>query len=117
MEGQNAGDSPSPELPSNPTALPSSWDEQEFLVKWRHRSYLACEWVPLAALQGLAGFKRVTNYMKKVRLIVSVQGSRASGNCQVVDLLHTTPHLQPTNIARMWPVACARRLPVACTAF
>ena len=43
-----------------------AWHDCSFFIKWRHRSYTACSWEGLVMLQGLAGAKRVTNYMKKV---------------------------------------------------
>ncbi|XP_020108708.1 protein CHROMATIN REMODELING 5 isoform X2 [Ananas comosus] len=42
------------------------WDEVEFYIKWKGQSYLHCHWKPLSELQHLSGFKKVSNYMKRV---------------------------------------------------
>lgn len=43
-----------------------AWSQREFLIKWKHHSYLACSWERQAALAPLPGSKRVLNYIKRV---------------------------------------------------
>ncbi|XP_011622955.1 protein CHROMATIN REMODELING 5 [Amborella trichopoda] len=43
------------------------WDEVEFFIKWKGQSHLHCQWQSLAELKQLSGFKKVLNYMKRVK--------------------------------------------------
>jgi hypothetical protein len=41
------------------------WATREFHIKWRRWSFIHTSWDNLATLSQLAGYKRVTNYMKR----------------------------------------------------
>ncbi|CAI5468403.1 unnamed protein product [Closterium sp. Yama58-4] len=41
------------------------WEQQELYVKWKGRSFLHCDWLPISTLSTLPGFKKVQNYMKR----------------------------------------------------
>lgn len=41
------------------------WANREFHIKWRRWSYIHTSWDTLATLSQLAGYKRVTNYIKR----------------------------------------------------
>jgi len=41
------------------------WASREFHIKWRRWSYIHTSWDTLATLSQLAGYKRVTNYIKR----------------------------------------------------
>ncbi len=43
------------------------WVTRELYIKWKRYSYIHCSWDTKATLSLLAGFKRVLNYMRKVR--------------------------------------------------
>ncbi|KAF3777906.1 CHROMATIN REMODELING 5 protein [Nymphaea thermarum] len=43
------------------------WENVEFFIKWKGQSYMHCQWQPLSELQNLSGFKKVLNYMKRVK--------------------------------------------------
>jgi chromodomain-helicase-DNA-binding protein 1 len=47
------------------------WATRAFLIKWRFYSHLHCTWETRPTLQQLAGYKRVLNYMRKVRAELS----------------------------------------------
>lgn len=50
------------------------WATREFRIKWKRYSYIHCSWDLRATLEQLPGFKRVINYMRRVRAC----GARAS---------------------------------------
>lgn len=41
------------------------WATREFHIKWRRWSFIHTSWDTLATLSQLAGYKRVTNYIKR----------------------------------------------------
>jgi hypothetical protein len=41
------------------------WATREFHIKWRRWSFIHTSWDNLVTLSQLAGYKRVTNYMKR----------------------------------------------------
>ncbi len=43
------------------------WAAREFHIKWRRWSYIHTSWDTLATLSQLAGYKRVTNYIKRTK--------------------------------------------------
>ncbi len=45
--------------------LGDAWATREFHIKWRRWSHIHTSWERLATLGQLAGYKRVTNYIKR----------------------------------------------------
>ncbi|CAA6654095.1 unnamed protein product [Spirodela intermedia] len=43
------------------------WNDIEFFIKWKGQSHLHCEWKSYSDLQNLTGFKKVLNYIKRVK--------------------------------------------------
>eukprot|EP00958_Prasinococcus_capsulatus_P014249 scaffold1500_cov398-Prasinococcus_capsulatus_cf.AAC.22 len=43
----------------------ASWEDVEFLIKWKGRSHLHNTWEPYFTLQPLPGFRKVVNYIKR----------------------------------------------------
>ena len=52
--------------PSNPS---DPWASRELYIKWKRYSHIHCTWDMRDTLKQLAGYKRVVNYMRKVRRI------------------------------------------------
>lgn len=44
------------------------WASREFFIKWKRYSYIHCSWERRAKLEPLRGFKRILNYIRKVRM-------------------------------------------------
>ncbi|KAL9234807.1 hypothetical protein vseg_009633 [Gypsophila vaccaria] len=62
------------------------WNEMEFLIKWKGQSHLHCQWKALFELQNLSGFKKVLNYMKKVKEDVRFRMSVSREEIEVHDV-------------------------------
>lgn len=65
---QAANENTAPKVDAGARARKVDWEGAEFYVKWKGRSYIHNTWEALATLEGLPGFKRVVNYMKRVEL-------------------------------------------------
>ncbi|XP_074310601.1 protein CHROMATIN REMODELING 5 [Silene latifolia] len=62
------------------------WNEMEFLIKWKGQSHLHCQWKSLIELQNLSGFKKVLNYMKRVKEDVRFRMSVSREEIEVHDV-------------------------------
>ncbi|KAH9602190.1 hypothetical protein KSS87_018457 [Heliosperma pusillum] len=62
------------------------WNEMEFLIKWKGQSHLHCQWKSLVELQNLSGFKKVLNYMKRVKEDVRFRMSVSREEIEVHDV-------------------------------
>lgn len=62
------------------------WDDMEFLIKWKGQSHLHCQWKPLSELHNLSGFKKVLNYMKRIREDVRFRKSVSREEIEVHDV-------------------------------
>ncbi|KAF8073052.1 CHR5 [Scenedesmus sp. PABB004] len=76
---------PAPAAPA-PAAAAGRWEGVEFRVKWRRYSYAHCSWERLPTLRQLAGFKRVTNYCKRVEQQEAARGGMSREELELVDV-------------------------------
>ncbi|KAK7304940.1 hypothetical protein VNO77_42834 [Canavalia gladiata] len=65
-EAQRNNRSTEPVLMSHLFDSIPNWNDMEFLIKWKGQSHLHCQWKSFVELQNLSGFKKVSNYTKKV---------------------------------------------------
>lgn len=65
-EGEKSGSPEEGEL-GNEEATEFNPDSVKYLIKWHRRSYRQCSWLPLEELRYYKGYKKVTNFVKRMK--------------------------------------------------